>query len=424
MIQFILKGILRDKNRSLLPIIIVALGVTLTVFLSGYLAGVFQDIIHQNARFETGHVKIMSRAYAENKEQMPIDLALLDVDELQESLAESYPKVEWVKRIKFGGLLDIADEKGNTKGQGPASVMAISLFSKESQEAERLNIKQALVSGEIPSKNREVLIAHDFSEKLNVNIGDEITYVGSTMYGSMTFQNLIVSGTVHFGTAGFDRGAVVMDISDAQTLLDMDNGATEILGYFGSGQYDSEKAIEITNEFNQKYASSEDEFAPEMFSLEQQNNLGDMLAYSNYMSQIIVIILIFAMSVVLWNTGLLGGLRRYKEYGIRLALGESKGSIYRKSIIEAILIGGMGSIIGTILGLLATYYMQEVGLDISDLMPQSSMMIPSTLRAKMIPSQFYIGFIPGVFAMVLGNMLSGLGIYKRQTANLFKELEV
>ncbi|WMN12452.1 FtsX-like permease family protein [Marivirga salinae] len=424
MIQFILKGILRDKNRSLLPIIIVALGVTLTVFLSGYLAGVFQDIINQNARFDTGHVKIMSRSYADNKDQMPIDLALLDVDQLQEGLEKSYPEVEWVKRIRFGGLLDIADDNGNTKGQGPASVMAISLFSQESREAERLNIEQALVSGEIPGKNGEVLIAHDFSEKLNIEIGDEITYVGSTMYGSMAFQNFIVSGTVHFGTAGFDRGAVVMDISDAQTLLDMDNGATEILGYFESGQYNSEKAFEIANEFNQKQASSDDEFAPKMFSLEQQNNLGDMLAYSNYMSQIIVIILIFAMSVVLWNTGLLGGLRRYKEYGIRLALGESKGSIYRKSIIEAILIGGMGSIIGTILGLSATYYMQEVGVDISDLMPQSSMMIPSTLRAKMIPSQFYIGFIPGVCAMVLGNMLSGMGIYKRQTAHLFKELEV
>lgn len=424
MIQFILKGIIRDKNRSLLPIIIVALGVTLTVFLSGYLAGVFQDIIHQNARFETGHVKIMSRAYAENKEQMPIDLALLDVDELQASLEQSYPEVEWVKRIRFGGLLDIADEKGNTKGQGPASVMAIALFSKDSHEVERLNIENALVKGSIPSQNGEVLIAHDFSEKLNVEIGDEITYVGSTMYGSMSFQNFIVSGTVRFGTAGFDRGAVVMDIADAQSLLDMENGATEILGYFETGQYDSEKATKISAAFNQSYASTDDEFAPKMFSLEQQNNLGDMLAYSNYMSQIIVIVLIFAMSVVLWNTGLLGGLRRYKEYGIRLALGESKGSIYRKSIVEAILIGAMGSILGTILGLLATYYMQEVGLDISEMITQSSMLMPSTLRAKMIPSQFYIGFIPGVCAMVLGNMLSGLGIYKRQTANLFKELEV
>jgi len=130
------------------------------------------------------------------------------------------------------------------------------------------------------------------------------------------------------------------------------------------------------------------------------------------------------MSVVLWNTGLLGGLRRYKEYGIRLALGESKGSIYRKSIIEAVLIGAIGSTLGTFLGLIATYYMQEIGLDISDLMDKSSMIMPSTIRAKIIPNQIYIGFIPGVLAMVLGNMLSGMGIYKRETANLFKELEV
>jgi putative ABC transport system permease protein len=424
MIRFILKGIIRDKNRSLLPIIIVALGVTLTVFLSGYLAGVFLDIIRQNARFETGHVKIMSRAFADNKEQMPIDLALLEVSELVDSLQETYPEMEWVKRIRFGGLLDIADEKGNTKGQGPASVLAISLFSTESKEAERLNIENALAQGAIPTKTGDILVSQDFAENLAIEVGDEITYVGSSMYGSMAFQNFTVSGTVHFGMAGFDRGAVVMDIADAQTLLDMDNGATEILGYFGSGQYDREKAMEISDSFNRYYDEVDDEFAPEMFSLEEQNNLGSVLAYSNYMSQIIITLLIFAMSVVLWNTGLLGGLRRYKEYGIRLALGESKGSIYRKSIIEAVLIGAMGSIIGTVLGLLATYYMQEVGLDISDLMTQTSMMIPSTLRAKIIPSQFYIGFIPGVVAMVLGNMLSGLGIYKRQTANLFKELEV
>jgi putative ABC transport system permease protein len=424
MIKFILKGILRDKNRSLLPVIIVALGVTLTVFLTGYLAGVFQDVVRQNARFETGHVKIMSRAYADNKEQLPIDLALLDVDELLESLEQDYEDVEWVERIKFGGLLDISDDDGNTHGQGPASVLALSIFSKNSSEVERLNIENALVTGKIPQRKGEILIAHDFSENLKISNGDEITYVGSTMYGSMAFQNFTVSGTVHFGTAGFDKGAVVMDIADAQQLLNMENGTTEILGYFDSKQYESERAQAIASEFNKKYSNTKDEFAPKMFSLEQQNNLGDMLAYSNYMSQIIIIVLIFAMSVVLWNTGLLGGLRRYKEYGIRLALGESKGSIYKKSIIEAILIGSMGSIVGTFFGLLATYYMQEIGIDISDLMTQTSMMIPSTLRAKIIPSQFYIGFIPGVVAMVLGNMLSGLGIYKRQTANLFKELEV
>ena len=64
MIKFLLKGILGDKNRSILPIIILTIGVSLTILLSGYMRGVMGDMIDQNARFDTGHMKIMSRAYA------------------------------------------------------------------------------------------------------------------------------------------------------------------------------------------------------------------------------------------------------------------------------------------------------------------------------------------------------------------------
>ena len=51
MIQFLLKGILRDKSRSILPIIVVSIGVALTVVLSAYMNGAFGDMIDQNARF-------------------------------------------------------------------------------------------------------------------------------------------------------------------------------------------------------------------------------------------------------------------------------------------------------------------------------------------------------------------------------------
>ena len=36
----------------------------------------------------------------------------------------------------------------------------------------------------------------------------------------------------------------------------------------------------------------------------------------------------------------------------------------------------------------------------------------------------YVGFIPGLFSMLLGTALAGRGIFKRETARLFKELEV
>ena len=71
MIRFLLKGLLRDPSRSLFPVLIVSIGVTLTVFLQTWLQGAMGDVLRSNAGFSTGHVKIMSKAYAENKSQIP-----------------------------------------------------------------------------------------------------------------------------------------------------------------------------------------------------------------------------------------------------------------------------------------------------------------------------------------------------------------
>ena len=424
MIQFLLKGILRDKSRSILPIIVVSIGVALTVVLSAYMNGAFGDMIDQNARFETGHVKIMTKNKTKNIAQLPNDLALLEVDELTKSLEKDYPEMQWVNRIRFGGLIDVPDGQGESKGQGPAAGKAINLFDEKSGEAKRMNIEKSLVKGMMPKKNGEAIIGDDFAKKLNVNIGDEVTYFGTTMNGSMTFQNFVVSGTIRFGAAAIDRGVIMVDISDAQRMLDMENGTGELLGFSKLNIYEDEKVEFLASNFNEKYAVDKDEFTPIMMPLRAQNNLGEIIDYSNYMSGIFIFIFVFAMSIVLWNTGLLGGLRRYQEFGIRLALGEAKGTIYRRLIMEAILIGMIGSIVGTLIGLAGAYYLQIVGIDISGYMDNSTMLMPSVLRAKVTFELFFIGFIPGLLAMVFGNMLSGIGIYKRETAQLFKELEV
>ena len=80
MIRFLFKGIIRDKSRSLLPVIVVALGVFLTVFMSGWFQGIMGDMIDMNARFSSGHVKITTRAYHELSEQAPLDRAGARVD--------------------------------------------------------------------------------------------------------------------------------------------------------------------------------------------------------------------------------------------------------------------------------------------------------------------------------------------------------
>ena len=424
MIKFIIKGILRDKSKSIIPIAVISVGVMVTVMMSGFLEGIFSDVINQNAKLDTGHVKIMTKPYAENKEQLPNDLALLEINELIDSLNLNYPDLIWTPRIKFGGIMDVPDASGNTKSQGPGMGLAMSIQNKESGELQRLQLKKSLNKGRLPERSGEIILSDDYATKLNISPGEKITFFGTTMEGSMVFQSFEMTGTVRFGSPLMDKGTFIIDISDAQNMLDMENGTGEILGYFKDNRYDDQKALIISENFNTKFNESKDEYAPMMLTLKDQNGLRESLDMGDAFSGIFIFIFILAMSLVLWNTGLIGGLRRYNEFGIRLALGESKNNVFKLLLIEASVIGTIGSIIGTILGVIFCYYLQEVGIDISEDTANSTIIMPSVMRAYVTPNLFFIGFIPGLFSMLFGTALAGRGIYKRETARLFKELEV
>jgi len=423
MMKFLFKGLLRDKSRSLFPILIVTAGVFLTVACHAWMSGVIGDMIATNANFSTGHVKIMTRAYEENAHQMPNDLAYIGAKDMLNELHVKYPDMFWVPRIQFGGLFDIPDENGETRSQGPTVGMAVDLLSQGTPEIETLNIEKAIVRGRLPEKPGEILISDEFAQRLEVEPGESGTLIGSTMYGGMATQNFTIVGTLSFGIAAMDRAAMIMDITDAQTVLNMEDAAGEILGYFSNRVYEDEQASQLMNTFNASYQTSEDEFDPVMITLRDQKGLAGYLDMVDYMIVVILGIFIFAMSIVLWNTGLIGGLRRYGEIGVRLAIGEDKGRVYRSMILESVLVGFFGSVIGTGIGLFFAYYLQNHGFDFSAMMQKSTMLMSGVMRGRVTSTTYYVGFIPGLFSMVLGTMLSGIGIFRRKTAQLFKELE-
>jgi putative ABC transport system permease protein len=95
-------------------------------------------------------------------------------------------------------------------------------------------------------------------------------------------------------------------------------------------------------------------------------------------------------------------------------------------LIESVIIGIAGTIIGTVFGLFFAWLLQEYGLDISEFTKSTSasVMMPNVVHARITVTDFYIGFVPGVISTLVGTALSGIGIYKRKTAQLIKELEV
>ena len=424
MIRFLLKGLLRDRSRSLFPVLMVSVGAFLAVLLFSWMGGVFGNLVDANARFDTGHVKIMTRAYEELSDQSPNDLALLGVSDLLQQLRSSEKGIIWAPRTRFGGLLDIPDAQGETRSQGPVMGLAADLLTPGSPEIDILNLKSALIEGHLPEKPNEILISEEFAQKLDVGIGERATLLASTMNGGMAMHNFTIAGTIRFGIMAMDRGAIIADIKDIQVALDMPDGASEIVGYSEDMLYVDDAMLRLTQRFNEKFSRKNDEFSPVMLALSQQKGLGEYMVLAKRFGVIMVGIFVLAMSIVLWNSGLMNGLRRYGEIGVRLAMGEPKGSLYRWMIVESIAIGLAGSVLGTLIGLAGSYYLQQVGFDISSWLKQSTMLLSDVIRARVTGGSYVIGFFPGLIASVVGTMFAGIGIYKRQTSQLFKELEV
>ncbi len=427
MIRFLLNGLLRDRSRSLFPFLTVLFGVLLTVFLQAWINGAITSVVDSTARYRTGHVRVMTRAYAKEVDQMPIDLALLGTDTLLTALRHEHADLLWTPRISFGGLLDVPDEHHETKAQAPVHGMAVDLLSADSPERSILDVRSAIVRGRLPVRHGEVLVGEELAERLQLQPGDTATLISSTMYGSMSITNFVVVGTLRFGLVAMDKGTMMADVADIQQALDMPNGAGEILGFFRDGVYHEERATAITAAFNQQFAadttSSTAAFLPVMGTLRTESGLSDYLDYIDAFSAVIVAVFLVAMSIVLWNAGLTGSLRRYGEIGVRLAVGEDKTHVYLTLLAESLMIGLIGSAAGTAVGLTVAYYLQVHGFDVGSIMKDSTMLIPNIVRARITPLTFLVGFLPGLLATLLGTALSGIGIYKRQTSQLFKELE-
>ena len=427
MMYFLIKGLLRDRSRSLFPVIIITITVAIVIFAIGFMKGSMNSVFQSTAVIISGHEKVVTRAYKEESQMLPNDLALLNVDQIIRNLDKEYPDHFWSPRITFGGLLDIPDKNGETRDQGPVYVLGIDLLKTGSRIIEIWELDKNLVNGRLPKTFNEALIGQKLADKLNITVGDTATYIGTTMHNAFTTYNFTIVGTFDLQKGQADSQMMLVDISGARKALDMENAASEILGFTHSLFYDDDKAVSLRSDYNENYSDSSDIFSPVMMALrDSSQQMGDMVEFVDAFLMIIGTIFLIIVMVVLWNMGLMNGLRRYGEIGLRLAMGESKGVVYRSMIVEAVIIGLTGTMIGTGLGLSIVYYVQENGIDYSEVvatMSTASMVMPNVFYAKITPDLYYIGFIPGLIATVLGTMLAGIAIYKREMAQLFKELE-
>ena len=429
MIAFLFRGILRDKSRFLFPFLIVTIGVALVISLVGFMEGTMMGMIDMTANLDTGHLRLVNKPFYDEEHLRPLDRSLSAQKETREWLEKnSSSEVQWYPRIRWGAILDVPDEKGDTVSQTPIVGMALELKNKGSMEFKRLKLEQSLLAGKIPELKNEMLMGNQLAETLGIELGRAVTLIGQSFDGGLVADNYRVVGLVKFGVTAMDKKMVLIDLADAQNSFYMEDMVTDWLGFlpvnFSLNDYE-----EIKTNMQQplsQWASPESwakDDQPVLLTIRDQQNIGSMTDKFNIIKGFVVGIFTFLMILVLWNAGILSGIHRYGEMGLRLAFGESHWKVVFNLAIEGLFIGILGTLAGCLFGGAFAWYLQEVGINMGDSFAQSGLMINDVVRARLTTGAFIQGIVPGLFASVAGNLVASLAIFKRSEANLFRELE-
>ena len=431
MITFLFKGILRDKSRFLFPFLIVTIGVALVISLVGFMEGTMMGMIDNTANLDTGHLRLVNKPFYDEEHLRPLDRSLAAQKETREWLEKnSSDKVKWCPRIRWGAILDVPDEKGDTVSQTPIVGMALELKNKGSLELKRLRLDESLVGGKFPELKNEMLMGDQLAKTLGIELGREVTLIGQSFDGGLVADNYRVVGLVKFGVSAMDKKMVLIDLSDAQNSFYMEDMITDWLGFMPA-RFSLNKYEEIKRNMTQPLSqwiekppiSWAKDDRPILLTIRDQQNIGSMTDKFNIIKGFVVGIFTFLMILVLWNAGILNGIHRYGEMGLRLAFGESHWKVIFNLGVEGLFIGILGTITGCLFGGAFAWYLQEVGINMGDSFAQSGLMINDIVRASLTTGAFIQGIVPGVFASVAGNLVASLAIFKRSEANLFRELE-
>ena len=93
LVKIAYRDLVRSRRRSLLTLVAIAVGVSLLVFMSGFIQGAIADSIENNIRLQTGHIKIRAESYDEDK----VSLAWEDLLDSPEELAAQVRALDGVE---------------------------------------------------------------------------------------------------------------------------------------------------------------------------------------------------------------------------------------------------------------------------------------------------------------------------------------
>ena len=174
----------------------------------------------------------------------------------------------------------------------------------------------------------------------DIKVGDSVTVL--TQSGKV---DATVTGIVSFGDGGSLAGATVtlFDPATAQQTLGTPGTYSEILAV-GDGSVSDEK---LRDRVARVLPADLEALTGEQIAATESGNIKDALSFFSIFLLVFAVISIFVGSFIIFNTFSMLVAQRSRELALLRALGASRRQVNRAVVLEALVVGLIGSTLGS-----------------------------------------------------------------------------
>ncbi|MBU0671612.1 MAG: ABC transporter permease [Candidatus Margulisbacteria bacterium] len=411
MFKIALRNIFRNKRRSVLTGLSIAVAVMIAIYLWSLISGVMDDMFDNMIRLNIGHVRILNSEYVKRERMLPLEANIQDYTAV-EKIAETNPNVTLaVGRIKFGVLLEHEGKNKPVFGTGIVP----------QTESQISHLDQKLVEGRLIKPGQEEMnIGVNLARDLGLKLGDTLTVVTQTAYGSISAMNLKIVGIFRFGVQSVDNTTFFLPLDKAQQLLDLNDAVTEIFILVKDKNMAPAVAKEIKTSLDQVYPG---QYTTKAWQEQELLYFYMTLAKNVYAG--IYFLVLFLASFTILNTMFMSVLERTKEIGMMKSLGMKDRQVMGVILLEALLIGTIASFIGAIWGSGIAYYLAVVGIDFTatfEQMGQMNFPLSYVYRAIFSWGIIFFGFCMGILFSVVAAIPPALRAAQLEPTEALREI--
>lgn len=365
LIHVAFRNITRNKRRSILSGIAIAVASMSIVFLFALVQGMRDDMSQNLATYYTGEVRVRNAQYEEYERYNPIHLSV-DWETIDKNLAQTPGVVDYVPRITFGAAFYV------NGGNHPA----VGIGADFNREASYQDLESIIKEGRIPESGKnEMLIGAVLARDLKTSIGDKITVISTTAARGNNAITFEVVGIAAFPVAALNAQFFWAPLDRVQYFLRMDNQVQEVLITVDDDEREAATLIQTRLE-----SATGNELEVQAYT--DISMMYGFIEIAQYIYYVIGVFFLLLGSTVIINTTMMVIYERMREIGTLSALGMHGKELTRLFFLEGAMISAIGAAAGVLLGTVMIVYLGNVGLNFTDAMSGIDMEISSVLYPK------------------------------------------